>query len=79
MESVPAEIEEDKQFSLKMTSLSFVTIAHLDIPAFYIEHEPMLGPAQEGVLFVPFSLRFTLVVHFLNNPPAQHVTSYSGV
>jgi hypothetical protein len=61
MESVPAEIEEDQQFSVKMSSLSFVTFAHLDVPAFYLEHEPTLGPAQKGMLLMPFSLRVASV------------------
>ncbi len=54
LEMVPAEVEKDKQLTAKIESMDFVTLAHLEIPVAYVEHEPILELAQEGMSTLNF-------------------------
>ena len=51
MESTFPEVERDEAFTQKLADLQFITLAHVEIPAAFAQHESMFELAQVGMTF----------------------------
>jgi hypothetical protein len=51
MESTFPEVERDEAFTQKLADLQFITLAHVEIPAAFAQHESMFELAQVGLSF----------------------------